>query len=422
MKVLILGADGFIGRHIAFALRQAGHEVLASARRVRALDQMGFRTLAADLTNPATHDPGFWRPHLAGGVALVNAAGILTGTGAAFQAIHVAAPRAAYAALDGGAALLISAVGIDRAPTAFAEWRRAGEAAARSVPGMTILRPGLVLADTAYGGSALMRALAAFPLRTPVIGTGDQPVNPVHATDLARLVELCLTAPPGVGPWPVGGPEVTTEAGMIRRYRRWLGLPDQPLLRVPDTLALWLGGIGDRLRLGPVSQTSVRQLQAGLLADGAALTAATGFAPRPFGALLTDRPAGTGDLWQARLYLLKPAIRMTLAVLWLASGLIGLFLPSGHFLPLFAGAPLGQGALALLARAGGVADLALGLALVRNWRPRAVGLAQMALVLGYTAGLTLLAPGEWLAPLGGLLKNLPVLALIATHLALAEER
>lgn len=32
-RVLILGADGFIGRHIAFALRREGWEVLASAKR-----------------------------------------------------------------------------------------------------------------------------------------------------------------------------------------------------------------------------------------------------------------------------------------------------------------------------------------------------------------------------------------------------
>ena len=35
---------------------------------------------------------------------------------------------------------------------------------------------------------------------------------------------------------------------------------------------------------------------------------------------------------------------------------------------------------------------------------------------------SVLAPGLWLLPLGGLLKNLPVLALIAVHGLLGEER
>ncbi|MCB1513175.1 MAG: NAD(P)-dependent oxidoreductase [Hyphomicrobiaceae bacterium] len=47
MKVLILGADEFIGRHIAFALRAAGHEVTASARRPERLAAMGSAMLRA---------------------------------------------------------------------------------------------------------------------------------------------------------------------------------------------------------------------------------------------------------------------------------------------------------------------------------------------------------------------------------------
>ena len=60
--------------------------------------------------------------------------------------------------------------------------------------------------------------------------------------------------------------------------------------------------------------------------------------------------------------------------------------------------------------------------MLRNWRPLPVARAQIALVVAYTAGLTALAPGLWLDPFGGLLKNLPVLALMLAHLALTEER
>lgn len=44
------------------------------------------------------------------------------------------------------------------------------------------------------------------------------------------------------------------------------------------------------------------------------------------------------------------------------------------------------------------------------------------MVLGYTLGLTLIAPALWLDPFGGLLKNLSIFALLLAHLALAEER
>lgn len=414
MKVLLLGADGFIGRHIAFHLRDAGHEVLAQARRVGRLRAMGFATLGADLTDPATHDPAFWAPHRPPDSALVVAAGLLTGSEAEFRAVHVAAPTAAMAA-GGGPVVLVSAAGIDGAETRFARWRRAAEASAAG-HGAVILRPGLVLGDTSYGGSSLIRALAALPFATPVVGDGAQRFDPVHAADLAAVVAACLAAPvPGT--YGVGGPEVVTQAGLTQATRGWLGLPPVPLLRLPLPLAHVLGRIGDALRFGPVSATAVAQLQAGVLTDRPGLPGANA---RAFATFLNARPAGTQDLWQARLYLLKPLVRMVLALLWLASGALGLLTPLAAFAPAVGALP--EGAALVLARAGGIVDLALGLALLRNFRPRAVALAQLAVVGGYTIGLTTFAPALWLDPFGGLLKNLPVLALILIHLALAEER
>lgn len=418
MKVLVLGADGFIGRHIAFYLRAQGVAVLAHARAPDRLARMGFATLRADLTDPATHDPAFWRPHLAGEVHIINAAGLLTGRDPAFSAVHVAAPAAAYAALDGGRSVLISAVGIEAA-TGFARWRREGEAVAQAA-GVTILRPGLVLADTSYGGSSLIRALAALPFATPVVGDGTQAFNPIHASDLAAVALNCLTTPPGPGAWQVGGPEEISQTGMIRAVQGWLGLAERPLLHLPIAVARGLGRIGDALRIGPVSATSVVQLQAGVLADPGPLLARISARPRGFHAFLAARPAGTQDLWQARLYLLKPLIRLVLAALWLGSAALGLLLPADQFLPAVPSLP--ETAAVFLARAGGIADAALGLALLRNWRPMAVAWAQLALVSGYTLGLSVIAPVLWLDPFGGILKNLPILALVLVHLAMVEER
>jgi uncharacterized protein YbjT (DUF2867 family) len=206
-QTLLLGAAGFIGQHIAIALRDAGHNVLASARDTRRLDAMGFDTLQADLTDPATHSPDFWRPHVENCTRVINCAGLLTGGDADFHAVHVAAPQAVYAALPATArGVLISAVGID-ADTPFATYRRRGEKIARNAPiPVTILRPGLVLADGSYGGSSLARALAVLPLVTPVVGTGNQPFNPIHADDLAALAIEALDAPGHDQPIETGGP------------------------------------------------------------------------------------------------------------------------------------------------------------------------------------------------------------------------
>jgi uncharacterized protein YbjT (DUF2867 family) len=394
--------------------------VLASARRVARLERMGFATLAADLADPSTHAPGFWAPHLARGRAVVNAAGLLTGSEAAFAAVHEAAPRALYAAREAGApALLISAVGIG-ADTPFARWRRRGEAVAGEAE-VVILRPGLVMADTSYGGTSLARALAALPWVTPVVGGGGQRFNPIHAEDLAAVVAACLEAPPGPGPHDIGGPERITQAGLLALLRGWLGLPKARLLRLPVGVAMALGGVGDALKVGPVSRTTVAQLAEGVEADEGPLLAR--IAPRPRG--VTDfvmrRPAGTQDLWHARLYLLRPLLRLVLAVLWIASGLLGLFLPAAVFLPITTGT-LPDAAAIALARLGGLADLALAAALLRNWRPRLTGMMQLGLVGAYTLAFTAIAPALWLLPLGGLLKNLPILALILVWMLLEDER
>ncbi|MBF9036552.1 hypothetical protein HKCCE2091_20130 [Rhodobacterales bacterium HKCCE2091] len=417
--ILLLGADGFIGRHFAFHFRAEGADVIACARSVRALSEMGFRTLKADLAAPVTHDPEFWRPHLEGGRAVVNAAGLLTGSDAAFAAVHRDAPAAAYAARAPGAAgVLISAVGVE-ADTPFARWRREGERVAAE-HGLVILRPGLVMADTSYGGTSLARALAAMPFAVPVVGNGAQVFNPIHAADLARVTGACLTAGLPPGPHDIGGPERITQAGLALLLRRWLGLPPAPILRIPAGIATAFGRSGDLLRLGPISATAVKQLSRGLEADERPLTTALGVTPRGVGEFVMSRPAGTQDLWHARSYLLRPVIRLTLAVLWLVSGILGLMLPPETFLPLTPGGP--DWLWIALARAGGIADLAIAAALVRNWRPGALAAAQAALVLGYTLAFSALNPALWALPLGGLLKNLPILALIAVHAVLERER
>lgn len=119
----------------------------AQARNPARLAGMGFATLRADLTAPATHSPAFWTPHLPEGAAVVSAAGLLTGSEAAFRAVHRDAPAAFLQALR-GPALLISAVGI-QTDTPFARWRRETETV---FEGHCILRPGLVPGETFYGG------------------------------------------------------------------------------------------------------------------------------------------------------------------------------------------------------------------------------------------------------------------------------
>ena len=72
--------------------------------------------------------------------------------------------------------------------TAFSHHQARGRAAdRRSGIAYAILRPGFVVAPAAYGGSAMLRALAAFPLQLP----GDEaatPFQPVAVEDIAATI------------------------------------------------------------------------------------------------------------------------------------------------------------------------------------------------------------------------------------------
>ena len=393
---------------------------MALGRTSQWLANQGVLTVVADLAAPETSQPEFRQDRFAGIVHVVNAAGLLQGTPASMAAVHETAPKAIYAALkDAKSGVLISAVGID-ANTPFAVARRAGERVAQEAPfQMTILRPGLVIGEGSYGGTSLGRALAACPLRTPVIGEGRQSMNPLHADDLAAFVIEALRHPRPEVPVEVGGPQIVSQTEYLMSLRRWMGLRGQPVISVPVPLALAIGRVGEALSLGPISRASVRQLVHGVEAP---TDSPFKHCARGFDETLAARPVATQDLWHGRLYLLRPLIRLTLACLWLISGLLGLFLSPESFLPALVGSGIADLPLLVIARAGGLADLAIALALLRGWRLKTMALVQLALVGVYTMGLTVLAPGLWLDPFGGLLKNIVVLALILIHRVLEQER
>ncbi len=419
-RTLLLGADGFIGRHLAYGLRDLGHEVICVARSPSALAAMGFDTIEADLTDSFVQTTDFWQEHMSGVDHVVNTAGLLNGPRAAFRAVHETTPNALYAAMpDTATGVLISAVGID-ADTEFSEFRRAGEAVALS-HSITALRCGLVLADTSYGGSSLIRALAAMPAFVPVLKGQDPQFNPIHATDLAHVVDAALRTPPTTNPIEIGGPDTLGMREMLSHYRTWLGLGKARFLPIPAPIMSLLGWCGDLFKMGPISRTSLTQINAGVVADTTAMQAEIASTPRGFSQFANTRPVGTSDLWHARLYLMKPAVRLTLAVLWLMSGILGLILPPETFLPLI-DSPIPDAALIQMARLGGLVDVLIAIALMRDWRPKRIIQLQFAMVLGYTAAFTLLNPVLWLLPLGGLLKNIPILVLLLLHTILHKER
>lgn len=425
MRVVVLGATGLIGAQVAARLASDGHTVIAGGRDRRRL-QRAFPSgrLHADL---ATMDAGRWASSLAGVEAVVNCAGALQdGLGDRLEHVHDTGVRAL---LEGCTAagvrryVHISAAGLaPERTTGFNRTKLAGEAAIQSSAlDWIVLRPGLVLAPTAYGGSALLRALAVFPLAIPAVWP-DRVVQVIDMDDLASTVARSLApdAPSRVIV-DVLHEAPTTLGDLLKRLRRWLGADPAPVLEAPPVVARTVGRIADGLGwLGwrsPMRTASLEQLRMGVTGDGTASARMLGVAPRSLDALLTARPAGVQERWFARLYLMKPVVLGGLAAFWFVSGVIGLISREAAEVVLLQ-TGLSEGASRLAVVGGSLVDMALGLAvLFRPWARGALW-GMVLMTAAYLAGASLFRPDLWLDPLGPMVKAaiaaLPALVALAT--------
>lgn len=431
MRVLVTGARGFLGAQIVAALSAAGHEVVCAVRAGRGDADSAVRghaVIACDMARDRHEED--WLPRLERIDAVVNCAGILRERGAdTFQAVHVAAPLALFRACVGAGVrrvIQISALGDPADGEFVASKHRCDEALATLDLDAVVLRPSVVYsAAGSYGGTSLLRALAALPYAMFLPGDGTQRLQPVAGQDLGALVVAVLAHPPMRARFDVVGPQVLTLAGYLRSWRRWLGCAPAREIRVPDRLTRIGAGLGEALGRGPLGLTMLRMLARGNVSDAdavARLRSEFGIEMRALAQVLDAAPAQVQDRWHARLYFLLPLARVLLALLWIASGLLGWLLPAAQVAAVTLPGPLAPETALLLARAGGTLDLGLGVLALLRWRPRWVLLGMLAMLAGYTIAIGVLWPQHWLDPLGGLLKNLPLIALVLILLTVEERR
>ena len=244
MKVLLTGANGFIGRYLLTALIAAGHEVVPAVRRPAETDRLLATPASIRIDFNQATTPADWLPHLAGIDAVINCAGILQGRpGQSIDAIHARAPIALFEACQAaGIRRVIQISAISAEPKAATGSAATKHAADSHLAGMdldwVILRPSLVYAPGAYGGTALFRAIAAVPFIVPIPGTGTQQFQPIHMDDLTAAVVGLLgnASVRRIIVDPVG-PEPVPLSRLLADLRQWLGFAKPArMLPVPMTL------------------------------------------------------------------------------------------------------------------------------------------------------------------------------------------
>ncbi len=240
MKALVTGATGFVGSHLAEALRRRGDEVTAlvrSPKKAEALGPLGVRMVPGDL-----HDAGSLSRAVEGQDVVFHVAGVVAARDEReFMRCNRDGTASLVAAASGAGAsrfVLVSSMAAGgpavpgrpltgaepaRPVTAYGRSKLAAEAAvtAGTLP-WVIVRP-----PTVYGPRD-REVLKVFRMArlglAPVFGDGSQQLSAVHGADLADALVAAGTAAATVGKiYYACHPEVVTSAEFVRAVGNAMG-------------------------------------------------------------------------------------------------------------------------------------------------------------------------------------------------------
>lgn len=306
MRVLMTGATGFIGRNLARALLAQGHELVCAVRDPARLD-LGAGTWRAVQVNLATApDAAFWRPHLVGVDAVINAVGIIREQpGQTFAALHDRAPSALFkAAAEAGVriAVQVSALGADdRAQSRYHRSKNAADDTLRALPlSGAVVHPSIVYGDSP--GSAMFHTMAASPMLAMPQAGGMQ-VQPVHVDDVVQGILAVLQAPPTpVATVAFVGPEPLSMAQFLRALRAGLGLPGKLpwVLPLPTALFMLTARVASLVPGSILDAETAGMLLRGNAAPANDFTRLLGHAPRGIDRFIApaDAPALRARIWR----------------------------------------------------------------------------------------------------------------------------
>ena len=426
MRIFLTGATGFIGSRILRRLSERAHQVtcLVRPRGKREIDARalpGVSTLAGEFTQPES-----WLDTVSNHDVVINAVGIIRETASAgFDAVHTHAPITLFeAAAKAGIrkVIQISALGADaEAQSSYHLSKRAADQRLTELGvAHVILRPSFVYGPQDQSMTFFL-SLAALPL-TPVPGDGKYRVQPIHIDDLVRAVvdaverdELQNVIVDVAGATPLTFDE------LLDHLARRIGKKQACKLHVPwgvmETVAAITDALGGH---GPITRDELGMLHRGNTCDLAHLRKVFGFEPVSFAVGIQRKPLTQADRWYATLTHVRLPLRLSVAFIWIATGIVSAFFSVETGFALLRQIGI-TGALANLCLYGtSYLEIAIGLLTAIGWHVRWMGVIQLLLMAGFMAILSFGMPDLWLHPFGPLTKNIPIIGATLAMMALEE--
>jgi uncharacterized protein YbjT (DUF2867 family) len=418
MKILVIGGSGFIGGNIVRALIKKEFDVSAGVRNPSAAN---VPAIVCDFTKET--DEESWQSKVAGFDIVINAVGIIQENAhQSFDNLHTKAPIALFGACqkEGVKKIIqISALGADeQARSAYHLSKKRADDFLRSLDiDYCILKPSIVYGQ---GGksTALFTALANLPI-IPIIEDGSQQLQPVCIDDLCDTVYMAVISTQKKCELDIVGDKAINYKEMLFKFRRWLGNKETVAISIPESMSLF----GKILDEPSVSRESISMLKRGNAADAAPLAQFLGRTPRSMDDIIFALPASDEIKLSAKLYFIRPLLRIIIAFVWIWSGIVSAFLyPTDQALGLLNDVGISGSYTIYVLYIASFLDISLGVLTFIGCRIIPLLWFQIAVILVYSIILTFLAPYHWLHPFGPVLKNLPLMVTLYIMIALEESK
>lgn len=428
MNILLTGASGFIGHHILQTLEQQNHKVIACCRSPEKLFFKSENTHILQLNFVDMTDQTDWLPHLQNIDAVINCVGIIAETKRqTFETLHAQVPIALFRAAEQAGVkkiIQISALGADE--SAISEYHLSKKAADDALKSLavdwTILQPSIVYGDGAQS-MALFHALAASPVHALIDG-GKQLMQPIHVSDITATIIQCLKPEvPVRQTLPLVGPVAISFKRLLQQLRQRLGKKPALAISLPGGIAERSVFIGKWLGEPTFNAENIAMLRRGNSADAKPIKQFLGRSTHSLEKQLLLIPASQAERWHAGLYFLRPLLRISIAFLWLWSGIVSIFFfPHEQSYQFLAASGITGNAAPIMLYGLAVMDIILGLATLSAYKIRPLILFQLTLIFLYTLAITFTLPEFWLHPFGPVLKNIPLLVTLLVYLNLEGEK